>query len=299
MSRQPAIPSSLGERAFSLLEMLVAMGVLSIMMAFLFNLVSQTMRAWENGARRVEAAQAARIGLDTMARELQSAFGGVGSIANPASPSSSIACIIPFFATNGATGLWGLPAGPFTAAPQSGQLFAVAPNTSDTNNFAEFGYLSVYVTSQSAGSPGYHNLRGFRYYLLRHVPPSTNGTDFFFRDSVSTNWMTSRAQGGGIQDGHRVALIPNCYQVSFAFASNNNGVLSWSTNWASQTNMPAGVLVTAKVIDEKTAARLQAVQSNGLTVADLAPASTTTAGRILREGTVEVRRFIPFVNNSR
>ena len=275
------------------------MAVLSIMMAFLFNLVAQSTRAWESGARRVEAAQAARIGLDSMARELQSAFGGVGTVVNPTNPSSTISSIVPFYAANQATALLGLPAGPFQAATNSGQLFTVAPVPASTNSLGEFGYMSVYVTSQSSGNPGYHNLRGFRYYLLRHNPPSTNGTDFYYRGTANSNWITSTAQGGGIQDGHRVALIPNCYHISFAFASNNNGTLAWSTNWTSQTNMPDGLLVAVKVIDEKTAARLQAVQSNGLSASDLEPGSSTTAARILREGTVEVRRFIPLVNNKR
>lgn len=283
--------------AFSLLEMLVAMAVLSVMMAFLFNLVAQVMRAWEGGTRRIETAQAARIGLDTMARELQSAFGGVGVINNPLNPTATVSNVIPFFATNQGTALWGLPAA-FRVAPQSAQLFAVAPVEGETNAPGELGFMCVYVTGVSANEPGYHNLRGYRYYMLRHAPSASRG-DFFYRGAPNTNWISESAQGGGIQDGYRVALIPNCYQISLAFASNNNGVLSWSTTWASQTNMPAGVLVTAKVMDEKTAARLQAVQSNGLTAADVASNSSTLAGRILREGTVEVRRFIPFANASR
>jgi uncharacterized protein (TIGR02599 family) len=60
-------------RGFSLLEVLVAMAVLSVMMVFLFNLVAQTMRAWEIGNKQVEATQVARIGLDVMAQNLQSA----------------------------------------------------------------------------------------------------------------------------------------------------------------------------------------------------------------------------------
>jgi prepilin-type N-terminal cleavage/methylation domain-containing protein len=283
--------------AFSLLEMLVAMAVLSVMMAFLFNLVAQVMRAWEVGARRIEAAQSARVGLDTMARELQSAFGGVGVINNPLNPTATVSNVIPFFATNQGTALWGLPSA-CRVAPESGQIFAVAPLEGETNSMGELGFMCVYVTGVSANEPGYHNLRGFRYYLLRHAPPSTN-SDFFYRGTPTTTWISQSAPGGGIQDGLRIALIPNCYQINLAFASNNNGVLSWTTNWASQTNMPAGVLVTAKVMDEKTAARLQAVQSNGLTAADVASNSTTVAGRILREGTVEVRRFIPFANATR
>ena len=288
------------KRAFSLLEMLVAMAILSLMMVFLFNLVAQTMRAWESGGRQIEAAQAARIGLDTMARELQTAFGGQGVISDPLTPGALVTNTIPFFATNQGTALWGLPSSAFTVAPNSGQLFAVAPLSGEGNAFGELGYMSVYVTQQSAGNPGYHNLRGYRYYLIRHSPPLTNGTDIFYRGNPNTNWMVSQAGGGGVSVGHRIALIPNCYQIGFAFASNSsNGVLSWSTTWASQTNMPAGVLITAKVMDEKTAARIAVLKSNGLTATDVTNGATTDVGRILREGTVEVHRFVPFVNARR
>jgi hypothetical protein len=73
-------------------------------------------------------------------------------------------------------------------------------------------------------------------------------------------------------------------------------VLAWSTNWNSQTNTPAGVLVTAKVMDEKTAARIAALRPNGLESQDLDEASNENVPRLLREGTVEVHRFIPFIN---
>jgi hypothetical protein len=60
--------------------------------------------------------------------------------------------------------------------------------------------------------------------------------------------------------------------------------------------LPAGVSVTAKVMDEKTAARIASLRPNGLTAADVADGATSDVARILREGTVEVHRFIPFVN---
>jgi len=294
-----------GPFGFSLLELLVAMAILSIMMTFLFNLVAQTMRAWESGARRVEAAQAARIGLDFMARELQSAFGGVGVAFSNNTP-TLVTNYIPFFASNGDNSTRGLPAPTFRAALGSGQLFAVAPVAEHTNSFGELGYLCVYVSDRGPALPGYHNLMGYRYYLLRHTSGwrneggSTN-TDFYFRDPPTPGWETYTKRGGGMQDNERSSLINNCYQISFSFASNNNdGRIVWVDDWPSQTTMPDGVLVTAKVIDEKTAARLEVVlNKQPLNGVDLEPGSETVAGRILREGTVEVRRFIPFVNNSR
>jgi prepilin-type N-terminal cleavage/methylation domain-containing protein len=287
--------------AFSLLEMLVAMAVLSIMMAFLFNLVAQTMRAWEGGSRQVEAAQAARLGLETIADDLQFAFGGSAVAPGLTAGASGKTNIVPFFSTNNATTTLGLPSA-LPLAPSSGQIFAVAPLASASNVFHELGYVSVYVTRASAGE-GYGTMRGRRYYLLRHAVHATNSSatgrgDFFYANvqAVDGQWLSEGTDAVSSGSGSRTPLIPNCYQLRLSYAANNGGILSFSDQWTAGDRLPAGVLITAKVMDEKTAARIAVLQSNGLTAADVADGSATTVGRILREGTVEVHRFVPFVN---
>jgi type II secretory pathway pseudopilin PulG len=292
----PAVVSPSRPWAFSLIEMLVAMGVLSLMMVFLFNLVGQTLRAWEGGSKQVEAAQAARIGLETMAQDLQFALGGSAVSLVGTNVRTNI---VPFFSTNNATARLGLHSA-LNLAPSSGQIFAVAPLAAATNALHELGYMSVFVTRISAGE-GYHDMRGRRYVLMRHTIPGTHTRgDFFYANTFPADqtapgqWLTE--VGNVVPEGFRTSLIPNCYQLKFSYASNNGGVLAWSTNWSSQTSTPAGVLVTAKVMDEKTAARIAVLRSNGLTAADVAEGALGDVPRILREGTVEVSRFIPFVN---
>jgi len=288
------------KRAFSLLEMLVAMAILSLMMVFLFNLVAQTMRAWEGGSRQIEAAQAARIGLEKMAQDLQFALGG-SAVAPPLQGGGATRTnFVPFFSTNNATARLGL-ADAFTLAPSSGQIFAVAPLRSSDNQLHEIGFMSVYVTRRSAGAEGFYDMRGRRYVLMQHAVSATNNRGNFFyanafpADQTESNeWLTEG--GGAVEDGSRTSLIPNCYQLKFSYASNNGGVLSFTTNWAAGDQLPAGVMVTAKVMDEKTAARIAVLRSNGLTPADVEDGASSDVARILREGTVEVHRFIPFVN---
>jgi prepilin-type N-terminal cleavage/methylation domain-containing protein len=290
--------SVLAKQAFSLLEMLVAMAILSLMMVFLFNLVAQTMRAWEGGSRQIEAAQAARIGLEKMAQDLQFALGG-SAISPPLTPGASGRTnFIPFFSTNNATDPFGLPAS-LPLSPSSGQIFAVAAASEAQNELYELGYMSIFVSSDR----GYNRMRGQRYFLLRHAVPGTNTTatgrgDFFYASSAPNNeWMSESTLA--VSDGfepRRLPLIQNCYQLKFRYASNNNGVLDFSEAWTAGNVLPAGVLVTAKVMDEKTAARIAVLRSNGLTAADVADGATSDVARVLREGTVEVHRFIPFVN---
>jgi len=288
-------------RGFSLLETLVAMAGLSIMMVFLFNLVAQTIRAWEGGNRRVEAAQAARIGLETVAQDLQFALGGSQVGAPLELGGLSKTNIVPFFSVNDASSRIGLPSA-LLLAPSSGQIFAVAPLLSASNSLHEIGYFSVYVTAADQGE-GYSTMRGRRYVLMRHVISGTNSSgNFAYVDALpadqtsSGQWLTENTQTVS-QTYERGSLIPNCYQVSFLYATNNNGVLEFVPSWTAGSVLPAGVLVTAKVMDEKTAARVAQLQPNGLTAADVADDSATTVGRVLREGTSEVRRFIPFVNS--
>jgi len=304
MSRNTFVEKTGTFRGFSLLEMLVAMAILSLMMVFLFNLVAQTMRAWEGGARQIEAAQAARIGLETMAQDLQYAFGG-SAVAPPLqSGGATKTNIIPFFSANNSTNRLGLPTN-LLVAPSSGQIFMVGPLASETNQLAELGYTCVYITRATAGE-GYADMRGRRYVLLRHAVPGENTGvaqgSFFYTEPPPANltsseqWFFEKTIGtsNAVTVGFRHSVIPNCYQLKIQYASNNAGVLAWSTDWNSQTNTPAGVLVTAKVMDEKTAARIFSMHSNGLTENLLT--TDTNLIRVLSEGTVEVHRFIPFIN---
>jgi prepilin-type N-terminal cleavage/methylation domain-containing protein len=289
------------KRAFSLLEMLVAMAILSLMMVFLFNLVAQTMRAWEGGSKQVEAAQAARIGLEKMAQDLQFALGGSATAPPLTASATGKTNFIPFFSTNNAIQTLGVPAS-LPLSPSSGQIFAVAPVAEEKNELYELGYMSIFVTAAQGGE-GYNTMRGRRYFLLRHAVPGTNNAatgrgDFFYANTAPNNqWLTENVQA--ISDGNqprRLPLIQNCYQLKFQYASNNNGVLSFSDQWTAGDRLPAGVSVTAKVMDEKTAARIASLRPNGLTAADVADGATSDVARILREGTVEVHRFIPFIN---
>lgn len=278
---------------FTLLELLVATTVLSLMMVFLFTLVSQTLRAWDNGNRRVEAAQAARVGLQRMAEDLQFALGGVGTALPLTVGGATRTASIPFFATNSASTTHGFP-GSFTAAPSSAQIFTVAPIQSRTNELGEIGYLSLYCNTPS----GYDHIPGPRYYLMRHMIPGTGSTpsgNFYFSGIPDSTWLTEG--NNAIQNRRRTPIIPNCYQINLLYASNSPGGLTFQPTWTSQTNLPAGILVTAKVMDSKTADRVARMQPSGLGTSDVAANSSTDVGRVLREGTVEVSRFIPFYNS--
>jgi prepilin-type N-terminal cleavage/methylation domain-containing protein len=290
------------ECAFSLIEMLVAVAVLSLMMTFMFNLTAQAIRTWEIGGRSIESAQAARIGMSYLVGELEFAIAGVKSV--PANPSPEIINTIPFAAVNNATSIPGEGSTNLVAVPRNDQLFFVAPLGVGTNRlFAEVGYFTVY-----AKSGGAHTMAGQRYYLVRHgsVPGGTNSAyqDFYYRGTnVVTNSSWFDAANNSASTRNRTPLVDNCIQLTLEYASNNNGQISWLTNWSSTTNLPLGVLVTMRVLDAKSANRLAALRGDDVvTPAQLQALTHTRASadpvvRILREGTTTLRRFVPLVNS--
>lgn len=288
-------------RGFTLIEMLVAVAVLSLMMVFMFAILGQAINGWEIGGRRMESAQAARIGMNMIADELQYAY--AGSKTNTTASNAVFTNIVPFLATNG------LPAegnANLAPVPGSGSLFFVAPvgpiSSDYVNPFGEIGYLCNYVSGIGA-----HTMPGQRYFLVRHggsspgyigINGSTNFVDFFYRSAPDGSWVANPAS-----TVNRVPIVDNCIRLSFLYASNNSGSINWTTNWPSQTNLPMGVLVTMLIIDSKTANRL--AQLKGDTVLTQIEIDNVTNGsavvfpvdRVLREGTTVVRRFVPLLNS--
>lgn len=288
--------------AFTLLEMLVAMAVVALMMAFMFNMTAQAIKTWEIGGRRMESAQAARVGMNYLAGELQHAMAGVWTGAG--NPTPNITNIVPFVAISNATSIPGDISQFLQFVPASDQLFFVAPLgavESGKRPFGEIGYFNVFARGRGA-----HTMIGQRYYLVRHgsTPGGTNPAyqDFYQRGTTNADWY--RKNDNTSTTRNRTPLVDNCIQVTFDYASNNNGTISWSRNWPSQTNIPLGVLVTIRVLDTKSANRLAALRGdNRLTAQQLesltnSQTSSDLVVRILREGTTTLRRFVPMLQST-
>ena len=285
---------------FTLLEMLTAIGVLSLMMVFMFNIVGQTVRSWESGSRRMESSQSARIGMNLLASELRYAFAGVAPNTGT-NGTSQFTNFVPFVAD---TNLPGKEAMLLLAAGSQSLFFvsACAPHDGDQSAFAEVGYMPVFVNDKI----GTNSLVGYGYYLVRHGASAGINTnkyqDFYYRDDKNfTDWTTNPSTVGS-----RTPIVENCVRMTLEFASNAaNGTISWTNNWPSRTNLPVGVMITMLVLDSKSAARLEKIQGASLldkatidkATNDVALGSGETAARILREGTTVIRRFVPLANS--
>ena len=62
------------ERGFTLSEMLVSMMIMTVVLFALFNIFDMSVKIFDYGNRKVEAAQNARVGLEKMEREIRQAY---------------------------------------------------------------------------------------------------------------------------------------------------------------------------------------------------------------------------------
>jgi len=227
---------------FTLTEILVATGILSILFTIMFGILQQTSRAWQAANRRVEASQVARLAMDQIASDLENCV--AVAQANVSVPGKATP-------TNYAYGFV------FSNAPSRNQL-ATGVNTSQPNDFiyvvtpynpslnlgsgdlCEVGYIPVFVTRNSGGL-GVSTMRGYRYYLLRHIP-LTNGSanssvtnaqpvnDFL---SKPAEWETTPS---AVNTVNRLPFVDNCIKFDIKFLyTNSSGQMLTSDTWGRPT----------------------------------------------------------------
>ena len=264
------------------------------MMVFLFNLLGTSTKLWETGNKRIEGAQAARVGLNIMARDLKNAF--AGNMTSYTTNGTSIQNIAPFMAFgNNTTTAMSLGGGAVNAAG-SQQIAGVTLSNNSSIPYNEFGFLSVFVNDANGSDP----MIGDRYYLVKKVDGvTTTGGDFYYRGNATAAWHSSSSDFYPITD--------NCIRLKLEYYGNSTsptGTPGWTSTWSPQDRLPLGVLVTISALDSKTAEKI-AVLSNlsPLSEADITAGLNAAAGtasasndiqRLISQGSVTMSRFIPF-----
>ena len=278
-------------RGFSLLELLVAMAILSMLMTMMFSLLGGTISLWELGNKRIEAAQTARVGLNIIANDLRRAISDQ-QISYTASGNATTN-VIPFWAvqTNAPTKID--LGGDATIAVGSQQLFGVLATGKTNQPFEEFGYLCAHLRSDDGT-----NMASNKYYLVRKSSTAANA-NFYLRDNATTEFAD--------KSDVLVPIIENCVKLEFSYpvtnasgglAVNSSGGIDFTSDWNSKTNLPPGVLVSVWVVDSRTADKIAAINSTALSQTQIdsitnAVPSTDAVGRLLQRGAVRMRRFIP------
>lgn len=177
-------PTGQAAGSFTLVEILTATAILSILFTIMFGILQQVSTGWQAANRRVEASQAARLALEQIAYDLENCV-VVRRVGQP----------VPGLAgETGAQALTNLAYGfafynspPIRPRNLLGQewvaqdisqpndmIFVVTPTRQSLRgageDLVETGYVPVWVTRTSQGQPGYGNVRIGRYALMQHRP---------------------------------------------------------------------------------------------------------------------------------
>lgn len=153
-------------KAFTLIELMAATTVLSVVLLMMVGMQDQMSKAWSNANRRTDATREARAACLLMARDL-STFALRGKTAGrvDAFPTNLSTAAVPFYYYNGSAGI--APGG----AADCAQFFGLIPQASKTNSSADIALVGYYValaTNTNVNGFLTTSWNLFRYY----VPPS-------------------------------------------------------------------------------------------------------------------------------
>ena len=152
-------------RAFTLIELMAATTVLSVVLLLMVGMQDQMSKAWSNANRRTDATREARAACLLMARDLSTfamrgkAFGRFDSFQTNLTNAA-----VPFYYFNGSGGI--APGG----ATGCAQFFGLIPQASKSNNTADIALVGYYIASTNQT-----NVNGFTttsWNLFRYyIPP--------------------------------------------------------------------------------------------------------------------------------
>jgi type II secretory pathway pseudopilin PulG len=175
--------------AFTLIELMAATTVLSVVLLMMVGMQDQMSKAWSNANRRTDATREARAACLLMAQDL-STFAMRGKTIGRFSsfPTNLITTPVPFYYFNGAGGI--VPG----AAPSCAQFFGLIPQANKGTNPADIALVGYYIASTNQT-----NVNGFvttSYNLFRYYVPPSNAI------SGITTWLSS-------PNGSAAALFTN------------------------------------------------------------------------------------------
>jgi len=187
-------------KAFTLIELMAATTVLSVVLLMMVGMQDQMSKAWSNANRRTDATREARAACLLMARDL-STFALRGKTAGrvDAFPTNLSTAAVPFYYYNGSAGI--APGG----AADCAQFFGLIPQASKTNSSADIALVGYYVALATNT-----NVNGFlttSWNLFRYYVPPSNAA------SGIATWLNT-------PNGTAPALFPNISANSEILARN-------------------------------------------------------------------------------
>jgi prepilin-type N-terminal cleavage/methylation domain-containing protein len=186
--------------AFTLIELMAATTVLSVILLMMVGMQDQMSKAWSNANRRTDATREARAACLLMAQDLSTfAMRGKTFSQFDSFPTNLTNASIPFYYFNGSNGI--APGG----APGCAQFFGLIPQASKSNNTADIALVGYYIATATNT-----NVNGFlttSYNLFRYYIPPANAA------SGIATWLSS-------PNGTAAALFTNIATNSEILARN-------------------------------------------------------------------------------
>ena len=299
--RSPVSAFRFQASAFTLLEVLVATAVLALMMTFLFNLLGSSAKIWEIGNKKIEAAQAARVGLNIIAKDLKNAFAGNMTTYNGTGGQIlNYACFLAYDSPPNTLNLVGS-----STVNGTHQLRAIVSTGDAADPFNEIGLQCVFMTANHASGMAKNKC-----YLARKKVSYSSSQMYLTSNNTTSLTASSWSFTTGIWSNF-APIIDNCIGLTFNYAYKNGTSIDWTTTPNQTpainnfTSLPLGVLVTITVLDSKTAEKIAAIKgTSALTQQEIenglssSPSATLTpAERLISQGSVTMSRFIPFNSN--
>jgi len=315
--------------AFTLVEILAATAILSVMFTIMFGILQQTSIGWQAANRKVEASQAARLALEQIASDLENCF--TFQATNLTVPGTNTARSYAFgFVSSNSYPVSGLQRGAeFTDGNSA--LFVVTPRSPSLStgggDLVETGYVPIYISSPT----NITGIRRGRYALLRHFPLTNTSTNVFDYRPITFFWRfpgdwetRTELRYGGTNPPNFNAIVDNCVRFSLRFIYVNTSGRVMTTpdgRWGRpQTNgawgpashppdapnsLPLAAEITMAVLDDRTAERLYVVNSNRVLTAqqitNISPSNPTLQGfpnetvrRTLLGGMTMLQRVVYF-----
>ena len=188
--------------AFTLIELMAATTVLSVVLLMMVGMQDQMSKAWSNANRRTDATREARAACLLMAQDL-STFAMRGKTLSRLSmfPTNLTNAAVPFYYSKNGSGGLTVPG----AASNCAQFFGLIPQASRSNNPADIALVGYYIALATNT-----NVNGFvttSYNLFRYYIPPSNAA------SGIATWLS-------LPNGSATALFSNIADNSEILARN-------------------------------------------------------------------------------
>ena len=214
--------------AFTLIELMAATTVLSVILLMMVGMQDQMSKAWSNSNRRTDATREARAACLLMARDLSTfamrgkAFGRFDSFQTNLTNAA-----VPFYYFNGSGGI--APGG----ASNCAQFFGLIPQASKTNDPADIALVGYYIAlATNRNVSGFTNTSWnlFRYYIA----PSNAAPGIAAWLSVPTATATAAALFTNIAANSEILARNACnLQIKIYSGTTMNNGLNYSNNGSS------------------------------------------------------------------